>query len=283
MSRSLASYCSSMFVILIAGGAWAQPAIPPAPSQAGPASAGASEVPAGDAGAEVNLRAEAPPAPSYTAPAPSSATSVGTPAANTSATSATSSETAPATAANAAPPSLMGKKVHFSGYGGVDVLYTRMFGRDGAVVGLQGALLLDHKLALGIAGYGWTNPERGPSTDEGVSRRYQTVYGGFTAHYSFYWDSPAYLTVGALFGGGAVALTPTHSSRHDDDYERDHRVSDTFVVLQPDVTMHLNLTPWLRAGVTAGYRITSGVGYFGFQETDVNGLVVGASLQAGNF
>lgn len=183
------------------------------------------------------------------------------------------------------PPSLLGKKVVFSGYGGVDVLYTRMFERDGAVIGLKGALLLDHRLALGLAGYGWTNPVRGPNSDTGRSRRYQTGYGGFTVHYSIYWDSPAYLTVGALMGGGGVSLTSWDGDRDDRDDRRDddESVTDTFVVFQPDVTLHLNITPWLRTGVMAGYRVTQGVGYLGFEEEDVNGLVLGATLQVGNF
>ena len=72
------------------------------------------------------------------------------------------------------PPLLFGKSLEIGGYGSVDVAYSRMFGEDGALVGLQGALLLDHRLSLGIAGYGWTTRRKRrpmPSATPNASRR----------------------------------------------------------------------------------------------------------------
>lgn len=53
--------------------------------------------------------------------------------------------------------------------------------------------------------------------------------------------------------------------------------------MQPDVTLHANLTPWLRLGLTAGYRFTSDVDRFGYDESDVNGFIVGGQVQVGRF
>lgn len=190
---------------------------------------------------------------------------------------------APAPREDQGPPVLFGGKLVVGGYGGLDVAYTRMFHRDGVLVGGQGALLLNHRLALGIAGYGWSNPARGPSGPDGEEQRFETGYGGFTAHSSFYLDQlPVYFTVGTLVGAGAIDLT---DQNHDDGlgglHDRPH--TDAFALIQPDVSVHANLTRWLRLGLTAGYRITSGVNNLGFKESDLNGFTLGGQIQFGSF
>lgn len=179
------------------------------------------------------------------------------------------------------PPLLFGDGLKVGGYGGLDVAYTRMFGRDGVVVGGQGAVLINHRLALGLAGWGWSNPVDGPNAPTGERQHFDTGYGGVTVRYSLYLDSlPFYVTVGTLVGAGAIDLT-THD--HDDDDFEHSSDADVFGVVQPDVTVHANLTRWMRLGVTAGYRFTSGVGQLGFTESDVNGFLVGSQLQFGSF
>jgi hypothetical protein len=178
------------------------------------------------------------------------------------------------------PPSLLGKKVVIGGYGSLDLAYTRMFGKDGAVVGLEGALLLNHRLSIGVAGYAWTNPQPGPADIDGTRREFDMAYIGGTLRYSLITNFPAYVTLGVLVGGGGVFLTPRD---HDRDDSPDHQSGDAFMVVQPDITAHVNLIPWLRIGATVGYRFTSGVGRFGFTESDVNGVVIGGHVQIGRF
>jgi hypothetical protein len=180
------------------------------------------------------------------------------------------------------PPLLFGSPLEIGGYASLDVLYARMFGEDGALVGLQGALLLDHRLSLGIAGYGWTNSQPGPYDAFGNERSFETGYGGATIHYSIYMDNlPVYFTVGALVGGGAIGLM--RKDADDYDFDSDNADNDVFAIVQPDVSLHANLTPWLRLGVTAGYRFTSGVDHYGYDNDDVNGFMVGGQVQVGRF
>ena len=75
--------------------------------------------------------------------------------------------------------------------------------------------------------------------------------------------------------GAIVALVS------DDDH--DDEDADVFAVLQPDVSLHANLTRWMRVGVTAGYRLSSGVARAGYDEGDVDGWVVGGHVQFGRF
>jgi hypothetical protein len=178
------------------------------------------------------------------------------------------------------PPLLFGRNLSVGAYAGMDVAYSRMFGQDGAVVGLQGALVLDHRLSLGLAGYGWTNSQQGPTDSAGNAQSFDTGYGGVTLRYSFYKENfPIYVSVGALVGGGAIALTRDDQNDFDDTSHSE----DVFALLQPDVTLSANLTRWMRLGVTAGYRLSSGVDRNGYDESDVNGLVLGGNIQFGRF
>lgn len=179
------------------------------------------------------------------------------------------------------PPLLFGEGLKVGGYGGLDVAYTRMFGRDGVVVGGQGAVLINHRLALGLAGWGWSNPVDGPNAPNGERQHFDTGYGGATVRYSLYLDSlPVYVTFGTLIGAGAIDLT---TRDHDEDGFESAPEEDVFAVIQPDIALHANLTRWMRLGITAGYRFTSGVGQLGFTESDVDGFLVGGQLQFGSF
>lgn len=180
------------------------------------------------------------------------------------------------------PPLLFDKQVPVGAYAGLDVAYSRMFGQDGAVVGVQGALVLNHRLSLGLAGYGWTNSQPAPDDATGRGQSFETGYGGATIRYSLFLPgAPVYFTVGTLIGGGAIVLGP--EDHEDFDYDDSDTSEDVFALVQPDVTLHANLTHWMRFGLTAGYRLTTGVDRMGFEEKDVNGLVLGGQLQFGRF
>jgi len=201
-------------------------------------------------------------------------------AANTAATGGSLASESAEPTSDAGPPLLFGHDIDIGGYGGLDALYTRMFGRDGVAAGVQGAILIDHRLALGVAGYGFSNPLSGPNSADGSAQHFDTGYGGVTVRYSFFLDSlPFYPSLGVLVGGGAIDLTESDDS----DFDNHHSDGDVFAVVQPDITLHANLTRWMRVGLTAGYRFTSGVNKLGFDESDLNGVVAGAQIQFGSF
>ena len=104
------------------------------------------------------------------------------------------------------------------------------------------------------------------------------------ARLQFFFDrSPVYLTVGALVGGGAIALERDHDSGVGDVSDGDRNSHDLFAIIQPDVALNANLTHWMRVGVTAGYRFASGANRLGFDNGDLNCFMVGGQLQFGRF
>lgn len=193
----------------------------------------------------------------------------------------------------AGPPLLLGRgrKVPVGAYAGFGGGYTRFMGRDSGLVSFEAALLLDHRLSLGVAGYGFTRTPRGPRATDGTPQEFGAGYGGFALRYSVFGRSPIYATFGVVLGAGAVNLhrdvdwdDESHwdAAFHDDD-DWDAGRFDPFLFAQPEISVNTNATRWLRLGLTAGYRFTGGVGRFGLDESDLNGVVVGANIQLGWF
>jgi len=181
------------------------------------------------------------------------------------------------------PPLLLGhpnKKPVVGGYGGPTVAYTHMLNRDGVLVGGEGAVLIDHRLSFGGGGYVFSRSPDGPPAADGTPREFFTGYGGFVVRYAVYSDIPIYASVGALIGGGALTLAPR---QHDDDDTSDKTETRGFFVAQPDISLHVNATRWLRFGLTFGYRIATAVNAFEFNGGDLSGPVVGGNFQGGWF
>lgn len=193
------------------------------------------------------------------------------------------------------PPLLLGrgKRIKVGGYAGLGAAYTRFMERDSGLMSLEGAFLFDHRLSLGVAGYGFTRTPRGPLSAGGEAQEFGAGYGGLALRYSVFGNLPVYGTFGVLLGGGAVNLHRDYGwddeSDWDDDWHGDHDDAwehgrfDTFLVVQPEVTLNGNVTRWLRLGATLGYRFTGGVGRFDLDESDLNGIVAGGNIQLGWF
>jgi hypothetical protein len=156
-----------------------------------------------------------------------------------------------------------------------------MLGTDGALLSLEGALLVDHRLSLGLAGYAFSRTPDGPTDVDGTPRRFGSGYGGFAVRYSFFTDLPVYGTAGLVVGGGAVALDDSigrDSGPHDDGHREN---VEGFFVVQPELSLQSNVTRWFRLGVTGGYRFASAVDRFGLSRSDMSGVVIGGNLQVG--
>jgi hypothetical protein len=186
-----------------------------------------------------------------------------------------------------------GKKIKVGGYASLGGAYTRMIGNDSGLVSFEAALLLDHRLSLGLAGYAFTRTPRGPAAVDGTRQQFGAGYGGFSLRYSVFAPGvPVYGTFGVVMGAGAVNLHRDDGwddeASWDDGFNRDDRDWDAgrfdpFLFVQPEVALNANATRWLRLGATVGYRFTGGVSRFGLGESDLNGIVAGVNLGVGWF
>ena len=210
---------------------------------------------------------DAPP-PAATAPAPTTAPSAAAPA-------------PPKHDEYTGPPLLLaprGKKPTLGGYGGLTVAYSHMLHRDGVLVGGEGGVLIEHRLTLGGAGYGFSRTPGGPPALDGTPREYFAGYGGFLIRYAVYSTIPLYASFGVLIGGGALTLAPQH---HDNADTHQYAESRGYFVLQPDVSVHVNMTRWLRLSLLAGYRLATSVEAFHYRADDIGGAILGGNIEAG--
>jgi len=200
----------------------------------------------------------------------------------------------PARDAYDGPPLLLGngKQFRLGGYGGIGGAYTRLMGQHSGLVSFEAAFLLDHRLSLGAVGYAFTRTPSGPDAADGSQRQFGAGYGGVAVRYSVFSGLPVYGTFGLVLGAGAVNLHRDNGwddeADWDDGFDEDDPSFkagrfDPFLFVQPEIALNANATRWLRFGATLGYRFTNGVGRFGLDESDLNGVVVGGSIQVGWF
>jgi hypothetical protein len=175
------------------------------------------------------------------------------------------------------PATLFGgdQEVVLGGFGGLNVRYTRVLGADSVWVGGEGALLLNHAFSVGAGGGGIGN-EINPT----AKTRLDFGYGGLIVRYHFFSSEVVNFAVGGLVGGGAIAVHDRHDNPDDIDWEK---IGETVFVFEPELGLYLNMTRWMRVGITGGYRFVSGVDKNDLSETDVRGAAGGGSVQFGWF
>jgi hypothetical protein len=177
-------------------------------------------------------------------------------------------------------------KPKLGAYGGLGVAYTHMLHRDGVVVDLSGAILIDHTVSLGIAGYFFSRTPSGPDYFL-TEREYRASYVGAFVRYHIYGDFPVYASLGALVGGGMLwlgeELYDHDDYHHDDDYNSNASQLRGNFVFQPDISIHTNATRWLRFTLTGGYRVATAVNDFGYDSQAMSGVVAGGKIEMGWF
>ena len=170
-----------------------------------------------------------------------------------------------------------GDRVTFTGFGGFDARYSRMLGLNAGVVCVEGGVILNHALSLGIGGCGLASYV-GAEDVAGLSRadgRMEFGYGGAAIRYHLMSKEVVNVSIGALLGAGTITF--------DEDTQGDDSYTDNVFVFEPQLGVHLNVTRWMRVAATGGYRLVSGVETEGMDNGDLSNLAVGGNVQFGWF
>ncbi|HEU4555710.1 MAG TPA: hypothetical protein VFS25_22885 [Chitinophaga sp.] len=178
------------------------------------------------------------------------------------------------------------KKITVGGYGTAIGKLTPVNGKLGVLTGLQGGVLLNHKLMLGAGGYGLTNSIKAPKLNvpDEQNQYIQMWYTGLMAEYIFNSDKLIHWSAGALLGGGGVGRDERHHGWHDDD--DDHHGwygSSGFFVAEPFVGVEVNITSYLRLNVGGSYRFIHGSNTPGLTDSDLSGGAFHVGIKAGKF
>lgn len=154
------------------------------------------------------------------------------------------------------------------GFGGVLVGYAPVSGGNGLIVGGEGSLLLGRRFSIGGAGFGLVNHLSRPTPDGGRSR-VGLGYGGPVLRYHLIRNFPVYPTLGTLIGFGGLSF--------------DGNGGDAVLIIEPSAAFYMNITKWLRIGVSLSYKFTTGVDTPGLTNADFRGPCISGHLDFGMF
>jgi hypothetical protein len=162
-----------------------------------------------------------------------------------------------------------------SGYGGFIGLDTRfgdMMDDFAVFMGAHAALLLKHRVYLGLSGAGLITNHYAPSasTDSAIDMG----YGGLLIGYVIPMPGMIQLTADATIGAGGVKLAGQS--------ETDDEEWDELFVFEPGLSAEIRLARIVRLGLV-GYRYVGAVDTPGLTDADLRGLSGTANVRLGWF
>ncbi len=139
------------------------------------------------------------------------------------------------------------------GFGGPIYRITQLSGETMAMIGGSGGLLINRRFIFGGMGIGGTNHVDAVIDGTPLRGEMDFGYGGLTLGLVTRPSKLVHATYGLMIGGGGISVWP--------DDLRPRNPSDSteyFGVAEPNVGVELNVTKWMRLGVTGGYRFVFG-------------------------
>jgi hypothetical protein len=149
-----------------------------------------------------------------------------------------------------------GKSVTHGGYGSIGLGYTKIDGRDAITMGGRMAWILNHHIAIGVAGNGFFNSVE--KVNSPGDYYMAGGYGGLFVEPILMPSSPVHVSFPIIFGlGGVVAK---HGNVWEDQYWDDNYYDkDAFLVFEPGAEVEFNVVKFFRISLGASYRMTNGV------------------------
>ena len=150
------------------------------------------------------------------------------------------------------------EKITVSGFGGPIVEFSSINNEFALFVGGGGAVLFNHAFFVGGYGEGLTTGHyRYDLKDElGIpAPKIAFGHGGFWLGYIHKPLNAVHAGISSKIGWGQVSLYDPYFSYDPHDY----RARDGVFVFIPQLEVELNLFPWFKVNVGAGYRLVSGL------------------------
>ena len=171
-------------------------------------------------------------------------------------------------------------------YGGPVVKFSTFEDGLGLYVGGKGAWLIDHKIGVGIAGYGLINNMNYSEYNDN-ELKLQTGYGGLFLEYVNDSRKLIHFSVGSLIGAGGAAYMERfrYEDRYYDEHQWEYDVveSSAYFVIEPEVSVEFNITEFFMIGVGGSYRMVSNTDLFEHTDSDLSGPSGNITFKFGKF
>jgi len=180
---------------------------------------------------------------------------------------------------------LFGSIESHGGYGGLSVGYSQIDGRDALLIGGRAAWIINHQIALGIAGTAFLNEyEYDVLLAEDVNL--QGGYGGLMIEPILGGREWVHLSFPIVVGAGGIAHAEkyVHRNRYDYDYREDYvNDTDAFFLLEPGAELEFNMLKFLRVSLGAYYRYTDNIDLYDTSANALRGFSYRLNFKIGKF
>lgn len=177
---------------------------------------------------------------------------------------------------NAQVQTLVTNNISRGGYGGPVFKVGTINGKAGFLSGGRGALILNHKVAIGGGSYSMISDIKLDQLSSNENMLYMDMsYGGFEIEYIYDREKMVNWTVHTMIGGGTVRL-----SEHNPDVSIE---KNNLFIVEPGINMDIKVFNYLRIGIGACYRITSGLDMTELSNSDFSGFAGTVIFKFGRF
>jgi len=157
-----------------------------------------------------------------------------------------------------------GGKTKVSGFGSFNIDLLSMDGKTSGALGMDGAVLLNRSIYLGLYGRGtFGSPSYdiiSADSNSNLEKSSSFIHGGFIIGVNFVPERPVHFGFSTKFGGGAILLYDSYDYYHSCNtykcnyYDHDVYVSRPVFVITPQVDVEMNLTNWMKLKIGLGYQ-----------------------------
>lgn len=179
------------------------------------------------------------------------------------------------------------KKLAHGGYMGFSVLGSEINDESALLVGGRLAWVMDHKLAIGFAGYGLTNSITVNTVNSSSDiSEFGMGYGGLLIEPIIGSRQPIHVSFPVIIGAGGAGFFDNGVRYYDPDnqvWESSRNDGDAFFVVEPGIDVELNVVKYFRFAVGASYRYVDQLSLDGLEAEDLSGFSAGITLKLGFF
>ncbi|MDB4286117.1 hypothetical protein N9933_02335 [bacterium] len=181
------------------------------------------------------------------------------------------------------------KKMKHGGFAAFTADYNQMMGDEqGLTLGFQAAYVMDHKFAIGFAGYGLASSVVYSGLDVDFPEDKYAVemgYGGLHLEPIIGGKLPIHLSFPVLLGVGYMGYfeAPRNTIDRFDTYYRDLLDEDLFFIVEPGVSLELSLFKHFRIGAGVKYRFFEDLDLISTKSDAYNGFSAGITMKVGAF
>ena len=171
---------------------------------------------------------------------------------------------------------LLSSNLKSGGFGGPVIKFTQVNGEFGLLIGGRGGWIINHAFVIGGGGYGLTSSVSSNIIQDGELLNLTMGYGGVEMEYIYLSDSLVHASIYLLLGGGGL----TYKDFSNGEYPK---IIDKFWVANPSINIEVNITPFFRIAVGAGYRFITDVDLGYLTNSDIAGVEGVLTFKFGKF